>query len=104
MNHYAGWKNALIVFFLFISTLYALPNIYGSDLAIQITGTGDYDVQERDLKSINETLSENNIDSSKEVIETQNNLYAWKQKITSSNPNQRAGIHFFCSDPTLPNR
>jgi N-acetyl-anhydromuramyl-L-alanine amidase AmpD len=31
-------------------------------------------------------------------------LYAWKQRITSSNSNQRAGMHFFCSDPTLPNR
>jgi|LakMenEpi03Aug12_release.lakeMendotaPanAssembly.Ray.scaffolds.fasta_scaffold07975_9 N-acetyl-anhydromuramyl-L-alanine amidase AmpD len=39
---------------------------------------------------------------------TQNNsaqyLYEWEQKITSSNLNQRAGMHFFCSDPTLPNR
>ena len=34
---------------------------------------------------------------------TQNNsaqyLYEWEQKITSSNLNQRAGMHFFCSDP-----
>ena len=69
MNHYSGWKNALIVFFLFISTLYALPNLYGSDLAIQITGTGDYVIQEKDLKSINETLSENSIDYKSATIE-----------------------------------
>lgn len=31
-------------------------------------------------------------------------LYHWKQNITSSGSNQRAGLHFFCSDPTLPNR
>jgi N-acetyl-anhydromuramyl-L-alanine amidase AmpD len=31
-------------------------------------------------------------------------LYTWKQQITSNNANQRAGMHFFCSDPTLPNR
>jgi len=31
-------------------------------------------------------------------------LYTWKQRITSSNANQRAGMHFFCSDPTLSNR
>jgi preprotein translocase subunit SecD len=86
MNHYAGWKNALIVFFLFISTLYALPNIYGSDLAIQITGTGDYDVQERDLKSINETLSENNIDYKSATIENNNVLVRFsdsKSQLTS---------------------
>ena len=69
MNHYAGWKNALIVFFMFISTLYALPNLYGSDLAIQISGTGDYEVQDRDLKSINETLAENSVDYKSATIE-----------------------------------
>lgn len=31
-------------------------------------------------------------------------LYQWKQNITSAGTNQRAGLHFFCSDPTLPNR
>ena len=31
-------------------------------------------------------------------------LYSWKQRITSANANQRAGMHFFCSDPTLSNR
>ena len=74
MNHYAGWKNALIVFFLFISTLFALPNLYGSDLAIQISGTGDYEVQDRDLKSINETLAENSVDYKSATIENNNVL------------------------------
>ena len=62
MNHYAPWKNMLVVFFLFITSLYALPNIYGSDLAIQITGTGDYAVEENDLEGINNVLVENAID------------------------------------------
>ncbi|MCK5885677.1 MAG: protein translocase subunit SecD, partial [Alcanivorax sp.] len=62
MNHYPIWKNALIVFFLFISALYALPNIYGSDLAIQISGTGDYVVQDQDVKNIKNTLLDNEID------------------------------------------
>mgnify|MGYP006151030153 CR=1 FL=1 len=31
-------------------------------------------------------------------------LYEWDQNITSTSTNQRAGIHFFCSDPTLTNR
>ena len=62
MNHYAPWKNILVVFFLFITSLYALPNIYGSDLAIQITGTGDYVVEKNDLEGINNSLVENAID------------------------------------------
>ena len=86
MNHYAGWKNAVIVFFLFISTLYAIPNLYGSDLAIQITGTGDYVVQEKDLKSINETLSENSVDYKSATIENNNVLIRFsdsKSQLTS---------------------
>ena len=62
MNHYAPWKNTLVVFFLFITSLYALPNIYGSDLAIQISGTGEYVVEENDLEGINNSLVENAID------------------------------------------
>jgi len=62
MNHYPIWKNTLIVFFLFISALYALPNIYGSDLAIQISGTGDYVVQNQDVKNIKNSLETNEID------------------------------------------
>ena len=74
MNHYAAWKNILIVFFLFLSTLYALPNLYGSDLAIQITGTGDYIVEESDLESISSTLSKNNVDFKSINIDNNNIL------------------------------
>jgi len=70
MNHYPIWKNALIVFFLFISALYALPNIYGSDLAIQISGTGDYVVQDQDVKNIKNSLEANEIDyKSMEIVD-----------------------------------
>ena len=62
MNHYAGWKNALIAFFLLLLTLYALPNIYGSDLAIQISGTGDYIVNDQDVRDIKSALVDNDIE------------------------------------------
>ena len=62
MNHYAAWKNILIVFFLFISGLYALPNLYGSDLAIQISGTDEFTLQQKDSSKIAEALSLNEIE------------------------------------------
>lgn len=31
-------------------------------------------------------------------------LYEWDQTITSTSTNQRAGMHFFCDNPNLPNR
>ena len=61
MNYYAGWKNVLIAFFLFLLTLYALPNIYGSDLAIQISGGGDYIVNNKDVADIEDILKDKDI-------------------------------------------
>jgi preprotein translocase subunit SecD len=62
MNHNSGWKNALIAFFLLLSVLYALPNIYGSDLAIQISSAGDATIGEQDLATVENTLSTNTVD------------------------------------------
>ena len=61
MNHYSGWKNALIAFFLLLSALYALPNIYGSDLAVQISSAGDESIGEQDLSKVGNTLSANSV-------------------------------------------
>ena len=57
MNHYSGWKNALIASFLLLSALYALPNIYGSDLAIQISQAGDASISEQDLAKVETVLT-----------------------------------------------
>ena len=62
MNHYSGWKNALIAFFLVLSALYALPNIYGSDLAIQISSAGDASIGEQDLAKVETVLTSNTVD------------------------------------------
>jgi len=61
MNHYSGWKNALIAFFLVLSALYALPNIYGSDLAIQISSAGDASIGEQDLAKVETVLTSNTV-------------------------------------------
>jgi preprotein translocase subunit SecD len=37
MNQYPLWKNLLIIAVLLVSTVYALPNVYGEDPALQIT-------------------------------------------------------------------
>jgi len=61
MNHYAGWKNALIAVFLFISALYALPNIFGSDLSVQISSTGENPITESDADKVESILRKENI-------------------------------------------
>lgn len=61
MNHYSGLKNALIAFFLLLATLYALPNIFGSDLAVQVSAAGDSVITQTDLNKIKNVLNDRNI-------------------------------------------
>lgn len=61
MNHYSGLRNALIAFFLLLSALYALPNIFGSDLAVQVSSAGDAAIEQSDLTKITDTLKAKNI-------------------------------------------
>ncbi len=38
-NRYSRWKNWLLVFLLVLAAIYALPNLFGEDLAIQISAS-----------------------------------------------------------------
>jgi len=62
MNQFSPLKNALIAFFIFIAALYALPNIFGSDLAVQISSSGDVALSEEDIGKVESTLKSKNID------------------------------------------
>jgi preprotein translocase subunit SecD len=67
MNQYSGIKNSLIALFLMFSVLYALPNIFGSDLAIQVSSSGDSAVVEADLERV-KTLFQNNHIKTKSIV------------------------------------
>ena len=41
LNRYPLWKNLLICIVLVLGGLYAAPNLYPDDYAIQLTGTRD---------------------------------------------------------------
>ncbi|HHH44420.1 MAG TPA: protein translocase subunit SecD, partial [Gammaproteobacteria bacterium] len=50
MNQYPAWKYLLIIFLLVIGMLYALPNLYGEDPAVQVSKTrGIMDSSVQDL-------------------------------------------------------
>jgi preprotein translocase subunit SecD len=61
MNQFSTLKNALIAFFLLLSVLYALPNIFGSDLAVQISASGDAFIEQTDLDKVTKTLDKHDI-------------------------------------------
>ena len=39
LNQYSSWKYMLLLVVIIVGSLYALPNLYGSDPAIQISAT-----------------------------------------------------------------
>jgi preprotein translocase subunit SecD len=61
MNQFSALKNTLIAFFLLLSVLYALPNVFGSDLAVQISAAGDAAVSQSDLDKVKATLDNKNV-------------------------------------------
>ncbi len=72
MNQYPAWKYLLIIFLLVIGMLYALPNLYGEDPAVQVSKTrGVMDSSVQDL--LHSKLSEAGI-SAKSVETTERGL------------------------------
>lgn len=67
-----------------------------------VTGTFNLTNQKLKFNDINES----NSNSYMMVDQSANDayLYHWTQNITSVGPNQRAGLHFACDNPNLPNR
>ncbi|VFP80539.1 protein translocase subunit SecD [Candidatus Erwinia haradaeae] len=63
LNRYPLWKYLMLIFILLIGLLYALPNLYGEDPAIQITSTSKNIVNKNVLENIQNVLKQNNIQS-----------------------------------------
>ncbi len=69
LNRYPLWKYLMVVLAILISALYALPNIYGEDPAVQITGARGASVDMSTLDTVTQTLDKNNISSKSIALE-----------------------------------
>ncbi len=56
MNQYPLWKYLVIVIALVISVIYALPNLFGDEPALQIIGSGRTKISETDVTRIKQVL------------------------------------------------
>lgn len=56
LNRYPLWKNLLILFVVLFGTLYALPNLFGEDYAVQISGTRGGEVTVDTVTQVERTL------------------------------------------------
>ncbi len=78
MNHYSGFRNALIVFVLLLSMLYALPNIFGSDLAVQVSSAGNALIVDQDLDKVKNVLKAQQIEFKSVEVTSQRVLARFK--------------------------
>ncbi len=61
LNRYPLWKTLTVVFAFLIGSLYALPNLYGEDPAVQIAGARGASVEMSALDLVTDTLSNANL-------------------------------------------
>ncbi|CCG95640.1 MULTISPECIES: protein translocase subunit SecD [Marinobacter] len=87
LNKYPLWKNLVIVFALVIGFIYALPNFFPDDYAIQITGArGSTEVEQRVLDRALAKLEQEGIEVKSSLLEERDALI----RLTSSDDQLRA--------------
>lgn len=57
LNRFPAWKNILIVATLLLGLIYALPNVFGNDPAVQIMGRRGYRVDQNVVHRVTEVLN-----------------------------------------------
>ncbi|WP_080686612.1 protein translocase subunit SecD [Mannheimia granulomatis] len=69
LNRFPLWKNLMVIFVIAIGALYALPNLYGEDPSVQISGTRGQEATPETLAQVQSTLSSMNIQPKSAVLE-----------------------------------
>ena len=69
LNRYPLWKNLMVIFLVAIGILYALPNLYGEDPAVQISGTRGQEADSGVLSEVQTVLKDNNLITKSVVLD-----------------------------------
>ncbi|WP_102557836.1 protein translocase subunit SecD [Vibrio splendidus] len=69
LNRYPLWKYLMVVFAIAIAALYALPNIYGEDPAVQVTGARGASVDLSTLDAVTNALEAENLSTKSVALE-----------------------------------
>jgi len=81
LNKYPLWKYLLILFVISIGVIYAMPNLYAPDPAVQVTGdSSTLVIDEATIKRATNALDEANIAYFGEVIEKGTGLIRLKEQ------------------------
>ncbi|EKK7714675.1 protein translocase subunit SecD [Cronobacter dublinensis] len=69
LNRYPLWKYLMLVAVLLVGLLYALPNLYGEDPAVQITGARGVAASDQTLVQVQNTLQKEKISAKSVALE-----------------------------------
>jgi preprotein translocase subunit SecD len=69
LNRYPLWKYIMLVVVIIVGLLYALPNLYGEDPAVQLTGARGVAASEQTLIQVQNTLKEQKITAKSVALE-----------------------------------
>ena len=61
LNYFPMWKNILIILTILVATVYALPNLYGSDPSVQISPLRKAVLDDAKVNQIKQTLKQKGI-------------------------------------------
>ena len=61
MNKFPLWKNILVFLVIAVGFFYALPNLYGEDPALQVSGSGNTELVAKDVDKIKALLNSKNM-------------------------------------------
>lgn len=98
LNKYPLWKNLLVIFVILLAALYALPNIYGEDPAVQISADRQATVDASTLDLVRETLKSEDISPKSVALEEEQvlvRLSSDKEQLQAREAlNKRLGEHY----------
>ncbi|NBI42612.1 protein translocase subunit SecD [[Haemophilus] felis] len=69
LNRYPLWKNIMVILVVAIGVLYALPNLYGEDPAVQISGTRGQQASTEVLADVQTLLTQNQLNTKSIILE-----------------------------------
>ena len=61
MNYYSPWKYLLLVIMIVLGVLYALPNLYGENYAVQVSSQGGQPLASEDLNRVEAVLKSHKV-------------------------------------------
>lgn len=82
LNKYPLWKNLLLILLICIGFIYAAPNIFGEDPAVQVSGVPGISVSDQLLNQITDTLNSNHLTYKTAAIDKRNILVRFKDTDT----------------------